>query len=77
LQKLKIGIEREIDDHKLQRVCQEIPSEDVRHALKALWDYSLDEGKLSCWRKWGSRVLVDTVSVLMVTYCPFMSKMLW
>jgi len=36
LQKLKIGIEREIDDHKLQRVCQEIPSEDVRHALKAL-----------------------------------------
>jgi hypothetical protein len=48
---LKIGIEREIDD-KFQHVCQEICSVGVGPALKALWDYSLDEGKLSCWRKW-------------------------
>jgi len=36
LQKLKINIEREIDDNKLQHVCQEIYSEGVRPALKAL-----------------------------------------
>jgi len=36
LQKLKIGIEKEIDDDKLQHVCQEISSEGLRPALKAL-----------------------------------------
>ena len=36
LQKLEIHIQREIDDDQLQHMCQEMSSEGVRPALKAL-----------------------------------------